>query len=81
LLEFAPWNLITRQVLDGPPGDITRRLSSFLLIHVGFNRQGFAFVDRLRTFSKPTDRPGLNGRLTRPPNRRFQSFNRSMVGE
>jgi hypothetical protein len=32
------------QVLDGPPGDATRRLSTFLLIPVGFNRQGFAYV-------------------------------------
>jgi hypothetical protein len=30
------------QVLDGPPGFTTRRLSSFLLIPVGINRQGFA---------------------------------------
>jgi len=30
------------QVLDGPPGFTTRRLSSFLLIPVGTHRQGFA---------------------------------------
>jgi hypothetical protein len=34
--------LIVGQVLDGPPGDATRRSSSFLLIPVGSNRQGFA---------------------------------------
>ena len=32
------------QVLDGPPGEAIRRLSTFLLIPVGFNRQGFAYV-------------------------------------
>jgi hypothetical protein len=32
------------QVLDGPPGFTARRLSSFLLIPVGTNRQGFAFL-------------------------------------
>jgi len=32
-----------QQVLDGPPGDATRRPSTFLLIPVGYNRQGFAF--------------------------------------
>jgi hypothetical protein len=45
---FAPWISIAGQVLDGPPGDTTRRLSSFLLIPVGFNRQGFAYVDLRR---------------------------------
>jgi hypothetical protein len=34
------------QVLDGPPGVTTRRLSSFLLIPVGYHRQGFASVRR-----------------------------------
>jgi hypothetical protein len=42
---FTSWISITEQVLDGPPGDATRRLSSFLLIPVGYNRQGFAYVD------------------------------------
>ena len=42
---FAPWISIIGQVLDGPPGDTARRLSSFLLIPVGFNRQGFAFAE------------------------------------
>jgi hypothetical protein len=42
---FARRISIARQVLDGPPGDATRRLSSFLLIPVGFHRQGFADVD------------------------------------
>jgi hypothetical protein len=32
---FVWWILIGGQVLDGPPGDITRRLSTFLLIPVG----------------------------------------------
>jgi hypothetical protein len=40
---FGPWPSIVTQVLDGPPGDATRRLSTFLLIPVGFNRQGFAY--------------------------------------
>jgi hypothetical protein len=40
---FAPWTSIAAQVLDGPPGDATRRLSTFLLIPVGFNWQGFAY--------------------------------------
>jgi len=31
------------QVLDRPPGNTTRRPSSFLLIPVGYNRQGFAY--------------------------------------
>jgi hypothetical protein len=35
---------IAMQVLDGPPGFTARRLSSFLLIPVGINRQGFAFL-------------------------------------
>jgi hypothetical protein len=43
LPELASWTLIAEQVLDGPPGDVIRRLSSFLLIPVGYNRQGFAF--------------------------------------
>jgi hypothetical protein len=42
---FTAWISIAAQVLDGPPGDTTRRLSSFLLIPVGYNRQGFAYVD------------------------------------
>jgi hypothetical protein len=41
---FTAWISIAAQVLDGPPGDATRRLSSFLLIPVGHNRQGFAYV-------------------------------------
>jgi hypothetical protein len=45
---------MTEQALDGPPDAIIRRLSSFLLIPVGFNRQGFAFADHLRTFSQAT---------------------------
>jgi hypothetical protein len=48
LPRFAPWISIKGQVLDGPPGDVARRLSSFLLIPVGSNRQGFAFVDLRR---------------------------------
>jgi hypothetical protein len=36
---------MTAQVLDGPPGATTRRLSSFLQIPVGQHRQGFAFAD------------------------------------
>jgi hypothetical protein len=43
LPELASWKLITGQVLDGPPGELIRRLSSFLLIPVGHHRQGFAF--------------------------------------
>jgi len=35
LHRFAWQILIAAQVLDGPPGDATRRLSSFLLIPVG----------------------------------------------
>jgi hypothetical protein len=35
LHQFVPWISITAQVLDGPPGDTARRLSSFLLIPVG----------------------------------------------
>jgi hypothetical protein len=31
------------QVLDGPPGVAIRRPSTFLLIPVGYHRQGFAF--------------------------------------
>ena len=42
---FTSWISIAEQVLDGPPGDTTHRLSSFLLIPVGYNRQGFAYVD------------------------------------
>jgi hypothetical protein len=45
LRGFTSWISIAKQVLDGPPGDATRRLSSFLLIPVGYNRQGFAYVD------------------------------------
>jgi hypothetical protein len=45
---------MTGQILDGPPDDIIRRLSSFLLIPVGYNRQGFAFADHLRTVSQTT---------------------------
>jgi hypothetical protein len=41
---FGPWPSIIAQVLDGPPGDAIRRLSTFLLIPVGSNRQGFAYV-------------------------------------
>jgi hypothetical protein len=44
---FACWTSIAAQVLDGPPGFTTRRLSSFLLIPVGINRQGFAFWPRI----------------------------------
>jgi hypothetical protein len=40
---FSCWPSIKAQVLDGPPGFTTRRLSSFLLIPVGIHRQGFAF--------------------------------------
>jgi hypothetical protein len=40
---FAPWISIAGQVHDGPPGVDTRRLSSFLLIPVGYHRQGFAY--------------------------------------
>jgi hypothetical protein len=40
---FTPWTSIAAQVLDGPPGDAARRLSTFLLIPVGSHRQGFAF--------------------------------------
>jgi hypothetical protein len=35
---------IAKQVFDGPPGDIAPRLSSFLLISVGYHRQGCACV-------------------------------------
>jgi hypothetical protein len=35
---------IAKQVFDGPPGDTVRRRSSFLLIPVGYPRQGFACV-------------------------------------
>jgi hypothetical protein len=43
LRRFARSILIVAQVLDGPPGDITRRPLTFLLIPVGYHRQGFAF--------------------------------------
>jgi hypothetical protein len=43
LRGFSSWIFIQAQVLDGPPGITARRLSTFLLIPVGFNRQGFAF--------------------------------------
>jgi hypothetical protein len=43
LRGFSRWTSIAAQVLDGPPGFTARRLSSFLLIPVGINRQGFAF--------------------------------------
>jgi hypothetical protein len=44
LRGFPCWPSIVAQVLDGPPGFTTRRLSSFLLIPVGTHRQGFAFL-------------------------------------
>src|ERR1035438_2802682 len=40
---IGPWTSIVGQVLDGPPGEATRRLSTFLLIPVGSSRQGFAY--------------------------------------
>jgi hypothetical protein len=40
-----------RQVHDGPPGATTRRLSSFLLIPVGYHRQGFAYGPQLNQTS------------------------------
>jgi hypothetical protein len=46
LHEFAAWISIVGQVHDGPPGATTRRLSSFLLIPVGYRRQGFAYGPR-----------------------------------
>jgi hypothetical protein len=46
LHEFAAWISIVGQVHDGPPGATTRRLSSFLLIPVGYRRQGFAYRPR-----------------------------------
>ena len=43
---FTSWISTAEQILDAPPGDTTRgRPSSFLLIPVGHNRQGFAYVD------------------------------------
>jgi hypothetical protein len=44
---------MTEQALDGPPDAIIRRLSSFLLIPVGTNRQGFAYVLAVGKFNLP----------------------------
>jgi len=41
---FTSWISTAEQILDGPPGDIAPRLSSFLLISVGYHRQGCACV-------------------------------------
>jgi hypothetical protein len=46
------WILIIAQVLDGPPVFTSRRLSTFLLIPVGFHRQGFAFCRSYLAFRK-----------------------------
>ena len=42
----ACWISIAGQVLDGPPGEVIRRLSTFLLIPAGYNRQGFEYRRR-----------------------------------
>ena len=44
LHRFTSRTSIAKQVFDGPPGDIAPRLSSFLLISVGYHRQGCACV-------------------------------------
>ena len=41
-----------RQVLDGPPDVVIRRLSTFLLIPVGLHRRGFAFYRSYLAFRK-----------------------------
>jgi hypothetical protein len=40
---FTRWTFIAVQVLDGPPGLTTRRLSSFLLIPVGTTGRDLQF--------------------------------------
>jgi hypothetical protein len=52
LRGLAWWILVMRQVLDGPPGVINRRLSTFLLIPVGLHRRGFAFLQVYLAFRK-----------------------------
>jgi hypothetical protein len=44
---FARWTFIAVQVLDGPPGLTTRRLSSFLLIPVGNTGRDLHFLARI----------------------------------
>jgi hypothetical protein len=44
---FARWTFIAVQVLDGPPGLTTRRLSSFLLIPVGTTDRDLLFLARI----------------------------------
>jgi len=44
---FARWTFIAVQVLDGPPGLTTRRLSSFLLIPVGTTGRDLQFLARI----------------------------------
>jgi hypothetical protein len=44
---FARWTFIAVQVLDGPPGLTTRRLSSFLLIPVGTTGRDLHFLARI----------------------------------
>jgi hypothetical protein len=56
---------MTDQALDGSPDAIIRRLSSFLLIPVGTNRQGFAYPPLVGKFilrRSPGENPILPSR-------------------
>jgi hypothetical protein len=59
---FACRISIAAQILDGPPGFITRRPSTFMLIPVGMNRQGFAvWSAHLQQIRKCCDRRPQSG--------------------